>query len=58
MIISTECYGSKNERALLKKLFENYDKQERPVANDNDPVDVVLGLTLNQIIDVVSTHIQ
>ncbi|KAK3727962.1 hypothetical protein QZH41_015910, partial [Actinostola sp. cb2023] len=46
-----EC--SKNERALLKKLFmTGYNKQERPVINDSNAVTVVLGMTLNQIIDV------
>ncbi|XP_031571984.1 neuronal acetylcholine receptor subunit alpha-9-like [Actinia tenebrosa] len=52
LLMIQECYGSRYERALLKKLLENYDKQERPVINDNDTVNVVFGMTLNQIIDV------
>lgn len=40
----------------MKKLFQsNYDLNERPVVNDTDAVVVTLGLTLNQIVDVVRT---
>lgn len=43
---------------LLQK-FENelagFNKYERPVKNDNDNLKVELGLTLQQIIDVVSS---
>lgn len=52
----TGCKASDHERALLKKLFQsNYDLNERPVVNDKDAVVVTLGLTLNQIVDVVRT---
>ena len=52
--ISSGCKGSKYERALLKNLFQSdYDLNERPVVNDSDAVVVTLGLTLNQIVDVV-----
>ena len=53
--IFSGCRSSKYERALLAKLFESdYDLNERPVVNDTDAVVVTLGLTLNQIVDVVS----
>ena len=49
------CQASKNEQALLKKIFHpNYNLNERPAVNDSDAVTVILGLTLNQIVDVVS----
>lgn len=34
--------------------MENYNRLERPVQNDSAPIVVELGLTLLQIIDVVS----
>ncbi|KAM7450867.1 hypothetical protein ABFA07_001558 [Porites harrisoni] len=49
----TGCQASKNEQALLKKIFHpNYNLNERPAVNDSDAVTVILGLTLNQIVDV------
>ena len=46
------------ERRLLNDLLINrsYNKLERPVYNETDPLTVVFGLTLQQIIDVVSTQ--
>lgn len=35
-------------------MLESYNRLERPVANDSAPLVVELGLTLLQIIDVVS----
>lgn len=42
------------EKKLLKELFIDYKKDMRPVLNDNDTVMVAIGLSLSQIIDVVS----
>lgn len=42
------------QRKLYKELMENYNRLERPVLNDSSPIVVELGLTLLQIIDVVS----
>ena len=42
------------QRRLYKELMENYNRLERPVLNDSNPVLVELGMTLLQIIDVVS----
>jgi hypothetical protein len=45
--------GSPHERRLLKHLFieQEYNKFERPVQNDSEPVSVDIGLTLRQILD-------
>lgn len=37
--------------------MENYNRLERPVQNDSAPIVVELGLTLLQIIDVVSAYL-
>lgn len=42
------------ERKLLNNLLNNYNLLERPVANESEPLEVKFGLTLQQIIDVVS----
>ena len=44
-----------HERALLNKLLSNYNTLERPVENETEPLQVKFGITLQQIIDVVST---
>ena len=41
------------ERRLLNDLMANYQKLERPVANETEPVILKFGLTLQQIMDVV-----
>ena len=43
-----------HERRLLNDLMANYNKLERPVVNESDAVVLTFGLTLQQIIDVVS----
>jgi len=43
-----------HEKKLLTKLLEKYNILERPVANESEPLEVKFGLTLQQIIDVVS----
>lgn len=42
-----------HQKRLLEKLFSNYDPLERPVANDNDTLIVLVGLAIQQIVDVV-----
>lgn len=42
-----------HQRKLYKELLANYNRLERPVINDSAPIQVELGLTLLQIIDVV-----
>ena len=46
-------HGGANERRLLNDLMGSYQKLERPVANESDPVVLKFGLTLQQIMDVV-----
>ncbi len=48
--------GGSHQRRLLKHLFieQEYNKLERPVKNESDPVSVEIGLSLLQILDVVS----
>lgn len=43
-----------HERALLNNLLAKYNTLERPVANESEPLEVKFGITLQQIIDVVS----
>ena len=50
-------HGSETEDRLLKKLFENYNAAARPVRFDKDAVNVVFGLSMSQIVDVVSGNI-
>lgn len=42
------------EERLLKNLFAHYNKLSRPVANTSDVVLVHFGLSIAQLIDVVS----
>ena len=44
-----------HERRLLNDLLANYNKLERPVVNESEAVMLSFGLTLQQIIDVVSS---
>ncbi|KAK0047763.1 neuronal acetylcholine receptor subunit alpha-7-like isoform X1 [Biomphalaria pfeifferi] len=43
-----------NERRVLRHLFEEsvYNKLERPVVNESEPINVSFGIILQQIIDV------
>lgn len=51
---STDSLQGYHEKKLLNHLLNNYNLLERPVANESDPLEVRFGLTLQQIIDVVS----
>ena len=55
-MIGADC-GS-HERRLLNHLLQFYNNLERPVYNESEAVDLRLGLTLQQIIDVVSPEQQ
>ena len=46
-------FCGQQERLLLEHLLKEYNKLERPTANESDPIVVKLGITLQQIIDVV-----
>lgn len=49
-----DCSAGHNEKALLHDLLDSYNTLERPVVNESDPLQLSFGLTLMQIIDVVS----
>ena len=53
----TDSLQGYHEKRLLNNLLMNYNLLERPVANEADPLEVRFGLTLQQIIDVVSWKI-
>ena len=42
------------EKKLLGDLMRGYDYLERPVINESEPLMLTFGITLQQIIDVVS----
>ncbi|MBN3310252.1 ACHA7 protein, partial [Amia calva] len=47
-----ESHQGEYQRKLYKELLKNYNRLERPVLNDSQPLLVELGMTLLQIIDV------
>ena len=48
------CLAGPHEKRLLHALLDGYNSLERPVVNESDPLQLSFGLTLMQIIDVVS----
>lgn len=54
--VFTESEQGPHEKRLLNKLLNDYNILERPVANESEPLLLSFGLTLQQIIDVVSWH--
>ncbi|XP_043512755.1 neuronal acetylcholine receptor subunit alpha-7-like [Frieseomelitta varia] len=46
--------GGSHEKRLLNDLLDTYNVLERPVGNESEPLVLSFGLTLMQIIDVVS----
>ena len=53
-LLLTVCLTSEAEVDLLKHLFDGYNSDARPVLKDSDAVNVTLGITISQIVDVVS----
>ncbi|XP_074787719.1 neuronal acetylcholine receptor subunit beta-3 isoform X4 [Athene noctua] len=43
---------AENEDALLKHLFQGYQKWVRPVENSSDTIKVLFGLKISQLVDV------
>lgn len=41
------------ERNLYDTLFNNYSKSVRPVRRYSDPIEVAVGISLQQLVDVV-----
>ena len=52
-----EASGGRHEKKLLRDLMIDYDNLERPVVNESHPLVVTFGVTLQQIIDVVSDQL-
>jgi len=53
----SDVLGGPHERRLLNDLLEHYNTLERPVYNESEPLQLLFGLTLQQIIDVVSINL-
>lgn len=45
---------AEHEDALLRHLFQGYQKCVRPVLNSSDIIKVYFGLKISQLVDVVS----
>jgi hypothetical protein len=45
--------AAKTEADLYSDLLRNYHKLARPVQEDSDPVEVLFGLSLQEIVDLV-----
>ena len=45
-----------SEQKLMMSLMWKYENSVRPIYNSSKPVEVVLGLTLTQILDLVGCH--
>lgn len=45
---------AEHEDALLRHLFQGYQKWVRPVLNSSDIIKVYFGLKISQLVDVVS----
>ena len=58
MPVVVESQQGVNEKRLLHRLLSasNYDKLERPVRDENDPLIVTLSIVIQQIIDVVRLY--
>lgn len=55
LFIVSVCIGSIDEENLLQNLTMSYNRSVRPVLNDSFPLKVFVGLSISQIIDVVSS---
>lgn len=54
LVSVAESLCGRHEKRLLNELLSSYNTLERPVANESEPLEVKFGITLQQIIDVVS----
>ena len=50
----SDIYCGPYEKMLLKHLLYDYERQNRPVLNETEPLVLTFGITLQQIIDVVT----
>jgi hypothetical protein len=54
-ISCAESIGGPQEKRLLGSLLSDYNSLNRPVLNESEALMLTFGVTLQQIIDVVST---
>ncbi|XP_065565150.1 neuronal acetylcholine receptor subunit alpha-7-like isoform X4 [Artemia franciscana] len=52
LILVKESFQGPHEKRLLHHLLDHYNTLERPAANESEPLQISLGMTLMQIIDV------
>ncbi|KTF82179.1 hypothetical protein cypCar_00030097 [Cyprinus carpio] len=50
---STECFSSKGEDRLFRRLFRRYNQFIRPVENVSDPVTVEFEVSISQLVKVI-----
>lgn len=55
LFLFADIFAGAHEKRLLHHLLDSYNVLERPVVNESDPLQLSFGLTLMQIIDVVSS---
>lgn len=48
--------SSNGESRLLDDIFRNYNKEARPVLNDNANITLKLGIAIHQLIEVVGIN--
>jgi len=49
-------FGKNYEILLYKHLLDDYDVLERPVLNASEAIEVFLGISLQQLIDIVKLN--
>jgi len=52
LMVLKDSYCGPYEKMLLKHLLYDYERQNRPVLNETEPLVLTFGITLQQIIDV------
>lgn len=48
--------SDENEKRLIKDILQGYEKRLKPGLNASHPLNVTFGLSLAQLIDVVSKY--
>ena len=54
----SDCHGDDNELRLIRHLLANYDASARPASNASHAMQVIFGMSLHLIIDVVSESLR
>ncbi|TNN77178.1 Neuronal acetylcholine receptor subunit alpha-3 [Liparis tanakae] len=53
LVICEDCFSSKAEDRLFRKLFRRYNQFIRPVENVSDPVTVKFEVSISQLVKVI-----